>query len=375
MPRGYDPPRAPTKTRHAAKRTVDASAWYRARVTCTLRSAGSKPRVANRERRGAGSVVLVALLAALSTPLSAVRAQEATPTPPADAPHGAGETVGEQGVESTRRAREEFRLGVEHYQAGRYVEAIHSFQVAASLIPSADLWFNIASAYEQLARTRGEISDWEQAIVHYRRYLTEQVDPPDRAAVEANIAVLTERLEAARAAQTVTATHGTLRVRSEVEGATIEVDGAEVGRTPIERDLDLEPGRHRVEATREGYLPYLAEVSLEIGVPVTTRIELVPARTHRAIVQSPVFAWVAWGLAAASLATSVGLGVHAASLVPTTFDPSFDQYANARTWGAVSDGMLAATAGLTAIGIALFFIEGRAVGTVTERGGVVEEAP
>jgi hypothetical protein len=164
-------------------------------------------------------------------------------------------------------------------------------------------------------------------------------------------------------------------VRSEVEGATVEVDGAEVGRTPIERDLDLEPGRHRVEATREGYLPFLAEVSLEIGVPVTTRIELVPARTHRAIVQSPVFAWVAWGLAAASLATSVGLGVHAASLVPTTFDPSFDQYANARTWGAVSDGMLAATAGLTAIGIALFFIEGRAVGTVTERGGVVEEAP
>jgi hypothetical protein len=35
--------------------------------------------------------------------------------------------------------------------------------------------------------------------------------------------------------------------------------------------------------------------------------------------------------------------------------------------------MLAATAGLTAVGIALFFVEGRAVDTATERGGVVEE--
>lgn len=314
-------------------------------------------------------------MAALASMPLVARAQESATPPSGEAPHGAGETVGEQGVESTQRAREEFRLGVEHYQAGRYVDAIHSFQVAASLIPSADLWFNIASAYEQLARTRGEIPDWEQAIVHYRRYLTEQVDPPDRAAVEANILVLTERLEAARAAQTVTATHGTLRLRSDVEGASVEVDGDVVGQTPIERDLELAAGRHRVEATREGYLPFLAEVSLEIGVPVTTRIELLPARTHRAIVQSPIFAWVAWGLAAASLATSVGLGVHAASLVPTTFDPSFDQYAEARTWGAVSDAMLAATAGLTTIGIALFFIEGRAVGTVTERGGVVEDEP
>ena len=33
---------------------------------------------------------------------------------------------------------------------------------------------------------------------------------------------------------------------------------------------------------------------------------------------------------------------------------------------------LAATAGLTVLGVALFFVEGRAVETVTERGGVVE---
>lgn len=310
-------------------------------------------------------VVVLALFGASLT--SEALAQDAAAT-------GSSETVGEQGAESAARAREAFQQGVAHYEAQRYVDAIHEFQVAASLIPSADLWFNIASAYEQLSRTRGELTDYEQAIAHYRRYLTEQVDPPDRAQVEANIAVITERLEAARAAQTVTATRGTLRIRSDVDGAAVRVDDESVGTTPIANELELAPGRHRVEATLDGHLPFLAEVSLDVGTAATTHVTLVPARTHRAIVQSPVFAWVAWGLAVATLAASVGIGIHAASLVPGegAFDPSFDQYAEPRTWGAVSDGLLAATAGLATIGIALFFIEGRAVGTVTERGGEVE---
>jgi len=335
------------------------------------------------------AIATTSLLAfALSLPwASGARAQvaEAPPTE-ASPPAGADETVGDQGVESARRAREEFRAGIEHYQASRYVEAIHSFQVAASLIPSADLWFNIASAYEQLARTRGELTDFEQAISHYRRYLTEQVDPPDRAAVEANIVVLAERLEAAREAQTVDATTGTLRVRSEFEGATVRVDADVIGQTPIDEDLSLAPGRHRVEATREGYIPFLAEISLDVGVPVTTRIDLMPSRTHRPIVQDPIFAWVAWGLAGASLIGSVIMGVIAQGLQPSQaaldaeyararadMDNPMDLYAPVRDMGAGSDALLAATAGLASVGIALFFIESRAIGTVTERDGIVEE--
>ncbi|GAB4214268.1 MAG: hypothetical protein OHK0013_38840 [Sandaracinaceae bacterium] len=293
-------------------------------------------------------------------------AQDAMP------PEGS-ETVGDQAVERTREARAEFRRGVEHYQAGRYLDAIHSFQVAASLVPSADLWFNIATAYEQLARTRGEVTDFEQAIAHYRRYLTEQVDPPDRAAVEGNIASLTERLEAARAAQTVRASEGILRVRSSEEGATVSIDGEVVGQTPIDQDFRLSPGRHRLEATRPGYLPFRSEVSVDLGLAVTSQVVLEPARIHRSITGSPVFAWVAWGLAAASLGASIGVGVHAASLASTELDLRFDGYADARTWGAISDGLLAGTAGLAVLGIALYFFEGNAVGTLTEREGISED--
>ncbi len=318
-----------------------------------------------------GAIVLLVCLGLVSV----ASAQDAPPAAADTPPSESQEVVGDQAVESARHAREEFRAGVEHYQAGRYLEAIHSFQVAASLIPSADLWFNIASAYEQLARTRGEVTDFEQAIVHYRRYLTEQVDPPDRAAVEANLAYLGERLEAARAAQTVAATQGTLRVRSSFAGASVSVDDEVVGPTPIDREVALAPGRHRVEATRDGYVPYLAEVSLELGLTVTTQIDLVPAHRHRAITQAPVFAWVAWGLAVASLGGSIAVGALAQGALPQSSDPgncgpmgagACDLWASSRELGAFSDGLLAATAGLAVVGIALFFIEGRAVGTVTE---------
>lgn len=274
----------------------------------------------------------------------------------------------DQDVERARRARQEFRAGVEHFQAGRYVESIHAFRVAASLIPSADLWFNIASAYEQLARIRGEPSDYEQAILHYRRYLTERVDPPDRAAVESNIAALSERLEAVRAARTVLPSEGTVRLRSDFEGALVRVDGEAVGQTPIDREIELTPGSHRIEASRDGYLPFVADVDVERGGVVLTRIDLGSALTHRSVAQTPVVTWFAWGLAAATLVATVAVGVHAQSLVPVEFGAT-DGYAAARDWGAISDALLGTTIGLTTLGIALYVFESRAVGTVSERGG------
>ena len=301
-------------------------------------------------------------LLGLALPAQAL-AQE---TPAAAAPTVAtSETAPQQTAEDARRAREEFRAGVEHYEAGRFLEAIHSFQVAGSLVPSADLWFNIGSAYEQIARARGEVADYELAIANYRRYLTERVDPPDRAAVEANLVVLQERLEAARNSLRERATTGELRLRSTFEGAEVTVDTEVSGTTPLETEQQLPSGVHRVDATREGYLPYAAQVGIERGLGATAIISLEPERTHRAIHGDPVFAWVAWGLGALSLAGSVGFGVHAQSLLP--------EIDEARQQGSYSDALLAGAVGFATIGIALYFIESNAVGMVTERGGVVEE--
>lgn len=283
------------------------------------------------------------------------------------------ETVGEQSVESARRAREAFREAVAHFEAGRYVEAIHDFQVAASFVPSADLSFNIASAYQRLANERHEPSDFEQAIEHFRRYLRDRVDPPDRASVEASIRTLEEQLEHLRAARTRRGVEGTLRIESEFEGASVHVDGDVVGQTPLTRDLTLTPGAHRLEARREGFIPFVADVTIETGLTVRSRFDLTPTQTHRAIPGQPTVAWIVWGTAVAALGVSVGLGVEAANRAPSAVDLGLDPYADARTWSAASDAMLGVTVALTVAGIAVYAFESAASATVTERGGVIEE--
>lgn len=308
-----------------------------------------------------GLVVLVALV----LPRSAA-AQDASGTPGEAAPD---ESVAHLDAETARRARTEFEAGVEHFRAGRYREAIHAFQVAASLTPSADISYNIARAYEEVGRRDGSPADFDEAIAYYRRYLSDRVDPPDRAEVEGHIAELEEHAASARAALVTRPTTGTLVVRSVHDGARVLVDDREVGTTPLEDDIELEPGRHLLAAELEGYVPFEAEVTIEPGMRTGSAIELSPATTHRSIHGEPIFAWVAFGLAGASLIGSVVIGAVAASdqsAALTPFDPA--RLDAARGLGGWSDAALGAALGLATVGIVLFFAESAAVGTETSRG-------
>ncbi len=283
--------------------------------------------------------VVVALVALSVLASSVAEAQEAPPeVAPAAPEHG----VAEQDADTACRARTEFEAGIAHFAARRFREAIHSFQVVAELVPSADIWFNIARAHE-------ELGEWDQAIEHYRRYLRDRVDPPDRAQIEGRITSLEERAEAARAARLTTATTGTLSVR---------VDERDVGTSPLADDLTLEPGRHALLVTREGYLPFRSDVGVEPGLRAAAYVDLEPETRYRAIAGDRIFTWVAFGLAAASLGVSIGLGVEAGSR-------QSGDIASAREWGSYSDAVLGATIGLAALGVVLWFVEGRAVGTET----------
>jgi tetratricopeptide (TPR) repeat protein len=267
-----------------------------------------------------------------------------------DAPPPASETVAaEQGADVAQRARAEFETGIEHFQARRFREAIHSFLVVAELVPSADLWFNIARAHE-------ELGEWDLAIEHYRRYLRDRVDPPDRAQIEQHIVLLGERAEAARAARLSAPTTGTLTVSVDVEDASVRLDDRDVGRSPLGDQLTLEPGRHSLLVSREGYLPFRSEVGIEPGVRMAAYVDLQPETRYRAIAGDRIFTWIAFGLAAAATGVSIGLGVEATSRQSTDLG-------SAREWGSYSDAFLGAALGLGALGLVLYFLEGRAVGT------------
>jgi hypothetical protein len=68
----------------------------------------------------------------------------------------------------------------------------------------------------------------------------------------------------------------TLQIAVNVDGATIAVDGEAVGRSPLERPVRIDLGKHTVTATMTGYLP--AELTAEAvgGGQATMSIALVP---------------------------------------------------------------------------------------------------
>lgn len=314
--------------------------------------------------------VLLLILAMLAPVAGVARAQDDAGVPAADAGTGSpDETVATQDADAASRARNEFMAGMEHFQAGRFSEAIHSFQVAASLVPSADILYNIGRSYQELARTRGEASDYEQAIEHFRRYLTARVDPPDRATVEQTIANLEERLESVRAAAQVRPTTGTLSLESEREGAHVTIDERDIGTTPIADTITLDPGTHRLRAELDGYVPFLADVTITAGTTTSAHIALVPAHRYESTHGDRILTWVAWGLGVAALGASIGIGIYAADQQSHALNP-YDAVAleNARGISGWSDAALGGAIGFAVLGLILYFVEGNAVGTQTLEG-------
>jgi len=62
---------------------------------------------------------------------------------------------------------------------------------------------------------------------------------------------------------------GRLRVESSVPGASVSVDGRALGTAP--REAELGPGPHRLQVTKDGFVPYRVEVQVVPGH--TSRVE------------------------------------------------------------------------------------------------------
>jgi len=251
---------------------------------------------------------------------------------------------------AAREARQHFTAGMEHFEAHRYREAIQEFELAAELVPSADLWFNIARSHEELGQQ-------EPAIENYRKYLRDRVDPPDRERVEARIVSLESQLEAHRRAMNERPTTGTLRVTANVTGVEVRLDDRVVGTTPISAPITLEPGRHTLTLERWGYVPFRSEVRVEAGQVTAAYADMVPATRYRAIRGRRIFTWVAAGLAVGAGAAAIGLWAKARGLAAD------EEFAEARDWGRYSDFAWGGAALMLVTAAILYFVEGRAVGT------------
>ena len=288
-----------------------------------------------------------------TAPPSAGPAQPAPSAAPADsAPQ----------VTHLEEARSHFRLGMQLFDARSYREALREFELVDRLAPSAELWFNIGRAHE-------ELGEYEAAARALERYLRDRVDASDAAEVRAKIQTL-ETLAARQRERGQSATDsGSLRIHVHaasappkgtapvMEGALVLLDGRRVATDTLDEPLLLPSGRHQLDVIAPDRIPMHAQVSIEPGLLTAAYLDLAP-RTHaRTRPSSHAFTWGALGLAGAGAITS---GVFAGLALS---EQSSGDVRRAEVWALRTDVALAGTAVCVFAAALLYYIEGRSART------------
>jgi tetratricopeptide (TPR) repeat protein len=238
--------------------------------------------------------------ALLLLPASAARAQEETPPPdpPVD-PSAEAPDPRQQEAQSL------FRRGVELGAEDRWSEALEHFRRSREIAPRPNTTFNIGYALFRLER-------FSQAIAAFDEYL------------EVTVGETSERRdEATRMRAEAVASLAEIRLDVSPDDARVLVDGEPGAQsTGSPRLLPVDPGRHVVIASRDGFEEATFSISLLPGERATRSLELIALAVDasgdlgtpspgRSILEEPAF-WIVGGailLVGAGVAIGVGVGV------------------------------------------------------------------
>lgn len=153
-------------------------------------------------------------------------------------------------------AKRIFALGVSRAKGGDYEGAIRAFDEAYALLPHPLIQYNLGLAYEKQG-------DPVQAVTALRRAIAGAPPlPPQRAEVAQTTLSAQTKLIAK------------LRLRCNVEGAEIRIDGERVGAAPLEQLPVVGARRLTVEARAPGYMPHAQVVSAAPGTSAEIVIQL-----------------------------------------------------------------------------------------------------
>jgi tetratricopeptide (TPR) repeat protein len=162
----------------------------------------------------------------------------------------------EKQTEDPEIARAHYRTGEMYYAKRRFIDAAHEFEQAFQLSGRPLLLHHAGKAYEA-----GE--DFARALRAYRRFLEKSPDTQDRRAVEQRISDLNLLV-------------GRLTIRCSVDGATVRIDGEEIGATPVTPELEVKPARHELVVSRDGYATWKSQVEITLGRSIALDVELKP---------------------------------------------------------------------------------------------------
>jgi hypothetical protein len=156
-----------------------------------------------------------------------------------------------------REGRERYERGVDLFTQKDYGGALAEFQRAYQLTPYSVVLYNLGLTYAELGRPVEAVDTLQKVL-----------DAPG--------SLSAERLAQARAVRAEQAARvAELSVVSNVEGARIEIDGAEVAKAPLAAPLRIKAGPHRVGVVLSGYVPSRKEVDAPAGTRTEVRFELV----------------------------------------------------------------------------------------------------
>lgn len=185
-------------------------------------------------------------------------------------------------------AYQHFLRGETAYQQGNYAEAVDEWTAAYELDPRAELQYNLAQAYERLAKLA-------EAAAALDIYLAgAHPDDPNQ-----------ENARARRAALSARVSRTGIRITGGPSGATIYVDGEERGVTPRPDVLVVSPGTHEVRIEGSGYWPYRASVIVPGGEVSDIVVEMVEQQESTGPGALP---WIVAGTGVAMVAGAAVLG-------------------------------------------------------------------
>ena len=168
-----------------------------------------------------------------------------------------------QSDDTVREARAHFERGLEFFNESRYDAALAEFTRAYELAPAPPVLYNVARVHEALGNA-------VQAADAYEQYMSESARMP-----------ASRRAEVERALERQRARIAHLTVSTNVEGATVSIDGVDVATAPLAEPLRLSAGEHTIGARAAGYDSTRRAVRLAGGDRRTLDLTLAPLVDQR----------------------------------------------------------------------------------------------
>jgi hypothetical protein len=159
-------------------------------------------------------------------------------------------------------ARNRFDQGMQLFNEGNPAGALPEFQRAWELTGNQVVLFNIGLVYAATNRPVEAVDALDKVLA----------SPADLTPEDVKRAV-TVHAEQLRRIASVT-------LDTQVQGAAVEVDDVQVGKTPLHAPMRMGVGTHRISVVAAGFHPFRTEVTVAGGETRPVKVELVPTESR-----------------------------------------------------------------------------------------------